>query len=54
MDRGEGECGEGRILVWGAESAGGGVAVVVCPAGDGGHGYGGAEEVGDVGFCGGG
>lgn len=46
----EGREEEGRVLVWGAEVAGGGVAVVICPAGDGGHGYTGAEDVGDIGF----
>lgn len=46
--------GESCGLVWGAEAAGAGVAVVVGPAGDGGHGYAGAEDGGDVGFGGGG
>lgn len=42
--------GKGALLVWGAEFAGGGVAVVVCPAGDGGHGDVFAEDAGDVGL----
>ena len=42
------------LLEWSAEFAGGGVAVVVGPAGDGGHGDAGAEDVGEVGLrCGG-
>lgn len=53
---GEGGVGieRARVLVWGAEMAGARVAVVVGPTGDGCHGYTGAEDVGDIGFCGGG
>lgn len=37
-----------NVLVWGAEFPGGGGAVVVCPAGDGGHGHAFAEDAGHV------
>ena len=40
----------GALLEWSAEFPGGGLAVLVCPAGDRGHGYAFAEDAGNIGL----